>query len=133
MEDLNGKQITTSKARCNWLPDRAWAVKIVDVIALRSDRLAVHEATDPSRDSRPRTRNEPCVWKEDKGSGILVVRNPVHVYRREAAFSTESRMRRKRHRALLRELEVEHPRLSCHKRSGIATYEPATIRQLSTT
>ena len=37
LEDLNGKQITTSKARCNWLPDRAWAVKIVDVIALRSD------------------------------------------------------------------------------------------------
>ena len=62
MEDLNGKQITTSKARCNWLPDRAWAVKSVDVIALRSDRLAVHEATDPSGDSRPRTRNEPCVW-----------------------------------------------------------------------
>ena len=56
LQDLNGKQITTSKARCNWLPDRVWAVKILDVIPLRSDRLAVHEATDPSRDSRPRTR-----------------------------------------------------------------------------
>ena len=41
LEDLNGKQITTSKARCNWLPDRAGrsveGMLTLDGILLRSD------------------------------------------------------------------------------------------------